>query len=38
MIMMNMLLPSEFNKLTTENFAAKLTQENLVTKTDLTLN
>ena len=26
---------SEFNKLTTENFAARLTQENLVTKTDL---
>ena len=28
----------EFNRLTTENFKARLAQENLITKTDLILN
>ena len=32
------ITPSEFNKLTTENFAARLAQANLVTKTDFVLN
>ena len=29
-----MITTSEFNTLTTENFAAQLAQENLITKTD----
>ena len=30
----NYIITSEFNKLTTENFAARLAQANLVTKAD----
>ena len=32
------IITQEFNKLTAENFAARLTQANLVSKTDLIIN